>query len=311
MGTEFRVRSPEAVVQEMLECRDCFGIETFDFEDDNFTFDRLRAKSLLCRIIETFGEGNIGLSAMNGVSFASLDGDLLKLMKKAGFHTINLSFVSTSLSTKERMGRPGEIASFDTILEEAERAGLSVIAYAILGIPGQTIEEMVDTLTYLMGKRVLIGPSIYYPTPGTSLFKKCKMDGFLPPSLSQWRSSAFPIQTKDFDRLDLVTLFRLARAINFVKGKMDESELEEGMKWRELHRIPDEIKAKQHKDTPRWERLLRMVIEERSFFSLRKGPGGELAVSKEETSRKVLDHFLKKAWERPILKSMMGEMKER
>ena len=170
-------------------------------------------------IIETFGEGNLELSAMNGISFASLNEELLRLMKKAGFKTINLSFVSTDPFTKRRMGRPKEVTCFDEILREAERVGLQVIAYAILGMPGQTVEEMVDTLIYLMERRVLIGPSVYYPTSGTPLFKKCKGKNILPMNISQWRSSAFPIETKDFNRLDIVTLFRLARTINFIKGK--------------------------------------------------------------------------------------------
>ena len=185
-------------------------------------------------IIKNFGEDRLELSAMNGVSFASLDEELLKLMKRAGFRTINLSFVSTSPLTKEKMGRPKPTTEFDKILKKAEQIGLQVIAYAIFGMPGQTIEEMVDTLIYLMGKKVLIGPSIYYPTPGTPLFERCKKEGILPSHLSQWRSSAFPLETKEFNRLDLLTLFRLARVINFIKGKMDEKELDEGMTWKEL-----------------------------------------------------------------------------
>src|SRR4030043_925180 len=101
-------------------------------------------------------------------------------------------------------------------------------------MPCQTIEEMVDTLIYLMGKQVLIGPSVYYPTPGAVLFERCKEEGTLPPYPVQWRSSAFPIEMGDFDRLDIVTLFRLARTINFIKGKMDAGELEEGISWKEF-----------------------------------------------------------------------------
>ncbi len=210
MGNSFRVRTPEAILTEMVECQKKYGIQIFDIEDDNFTFDQARAKRLMSLIIKHFGDGEIELSAMNGVSFASLDEELLKLMEKA----------------------------------VAEQVGLNIIAYAILGMPGQTIEEMVNTLIYLMGRKVLIGPSIYYPSPGTPLFERCKRDGILPPHLSQWRSSAFPIETKEFNRLDLLTLFRLARIINFIKGKMDEKVLEEGMTWKELHRILEEkVKA--------------------------------------------------------------------
>jgi radical SAM superfamily enzyme YgiQ (UPF0313 family) len=306
MGTSFRTRTPEAILKEMKECQEKYGIRIFDIEDDNFTFDQQRAKQLMNLIIEKFGEEKIELSAMNGVSFASLDEELLGLMKKGGFKTINLSYVSTDPSTKERMGRPKTMTEFDEILEEAERIGLNVIAYAILGMPGQTIEEMVDTLIYLMGNRVLIGPSIYYPTPGTPLFERCKQDDILPPHPCQWRSSAFPIETKEFNRIDLLTLFRLARVINFIKGKMDGKELEDGMTWKELYRVLKEkvkAKAKVEEDAMTWIDLLLLLDSERSFFSLRKESGRKISVGKEKSSKKVLDYFFEKAWQRPILKS--------
>jgi hypothetical protein len=288
----------------MMECQKQYGIESFDIEDDNFTFDQERAKRLMNLIIETFGERKIELSAMNGISFASLDGELLKLLKRAGFHTINLSYVSTDPSTKERMRRPKPTTEFDRILEEAEQVGLHVIAYAILGMPGQTIEEMVDTLIYLMGKKVLIGPSIYYPTPGTPLFERCKTEGILPVHLSQWRSSAFPIETKEFSRIDLVTLFRLVRTINFIKGKIDGKELEEGMMWKELYQtLKEKVKVEDEVDGITWIDLILLLYEERSFFSLRKDSNGRSSISKMDSSKKVLDYFFEKAWKRPILKS--------
>jgi radical SAM superfamily enzyme YgiQ (UPF0313 family) len=304
MGTSFRTRTPEALLKEMKECQKQYGIEIFDIEDDNFTFDQQRAKQLMNLIIEKFGEEKIELSAMNGVSFASLDEELLRLMKRAGFKAINLSYVSTDPSTKERMGRPKTMTEFDKILEDAERVGLDVIAYAILGMPGQTIEEMVDTLIYLMGKKVLIGPSIYYPTPGTPLFERCNREGILPPRPVQWRSSAFPIETKEFNRLDLLTLFRLARVINFIKGKMDGKELEDGMTWKGLPQVlKEKDKAKVEEDAITWVDLLLLLFKERSFFSLRKESGGRTSISKVESSRKVLDCFFERAWQSSILKS--------
>jgi radical SAM superfamily enzyme YgiQ (UPF0313 family) len=306
MGLSFRSRSPESILQEMVDCTHRFHIRSFDIEDDNFTFDQPRAKRLMSLVVETFGEGNLELSAMNGVSFASLDGDLLGLMKRAGFKIINLSYVSTDPSFKERMGRPGTTTHFDNILKDAERVGLNVVAYAILGIPGQGIGEMVDTMIYLMGKRVLIGPSVYYPTPGTSLFEQCKAKALLPSHPSQWRSSALPIETEDFSRLDIATLFRLARVINFIKSKVDEGELNEGMTWRELHDVLKgkvEAKGISSKEALTWIGLLLVFLQERSFFSLRKGYVGRKSIFREKTSRRVLDYFFKKAWDKPILKS--------
>jgi radical SAM superfamily enzyme YgiQ (UPF0313 family) len=315
MGNRFRTRSPDAIVNEMKECWDQHGIRIFDIEDDNFTYDQQRAKRLMKRIIETFGEGALELSAMNGVSFASLDGELLGLMKRAGFRTVNLSLVSTDLLTRERMRRPRGMMEFDSVLTETERIGLDVIAYGIFGMPGQTIEEMIDTLIYLMSRRVLIGPSIYYPVPGTSLFERCKKEGSLPSHPSQFRSSAFPIETKQFCRLDLATLFRLARVLNFVKGKIDTNEIEEGITWGTLCRIMNvKAEARVGDDSSdgaeppapgeaTWKDLLLMLVEEKSFFSLRKGSDRKVRMVREETSKRVLDCFLEKGSNAPILRS--------
>src|SRR4030066_1550141 len=72
MGTSFRTRTPEAILKEMIECRERYDIQAFDIEDDNFTFDQERAKRLMSLGIENFGEENLPaadrleLSAMNG-----------------------------------------------------------------------------------------------------------------------------------------------------------------------------------------------------------------------------------------------------
>jgi radical SAM superfamily enzyme YgiQ (UPF0313 family) len=310
MGDSFRARKPEAIVQEMMECYKHYRMEAFDIEDDNFTFDLNRAKRLMRLIIENFGEDRLELSAMNGVSFASLDDELLRLMRRAGFNTVNLSYVTIDPKTREKIKRPNPTGEFDRTLEKVEQAGLNGIAYAIWGMPGQSIEEMVETLIYLMGKRILIGPSIYYPTPGTSLFKLCEKNEILPPHSTQWRSSALPIETEEFNRIDLVTLLRLTRVINFIKGKMNKGQLNEGMCLREIYqflkdreKVKAEVEGETVWETIAWNHLLLLLFEEKTFFGLRKDRQGKSWVFKEPTSRKVLDCFLERASRRPILRS--------
>ena len=313
MGAFFRERSPEGILHEMLECRRDHDIRVFDIEDDNFTFNTERAKRLLNLLLDRFGEGNLQLSAMNGVSFASLDGELLGLMKRAGFTTINLSFVSADPTIREQMHRPQEIVGFDEILAEAVRVGLHVIAYAIIGMPGQTVADMVETLIYLMERKVLIGPSVYYPTPGTVLFELCKREVILPAAIAQWRSSALPIETKDFARIDIATLLRLTRVINFIKGEMNRDELPEGITWRELRQVlngQEQEKIGTTSSRPygterdyTWRDLILLLIDEQSFFSLREDSVRGQSVIKMRSSRMVLDYFFAQAWERPIMKS--------
>ena len=126
----------------------------------------------------------------------------------------------------------------------------------------------------------------------------------MPSNLSQWRSSALPIETKEFNRLDMTTLLRFARVINFIKGKMDCGELGEGITWGELFEgLKDKTKADVKDGMTTWTDLFLMLFEERSFFSLRKIPGNGFSMVKEKTSKRVLDYFLKSALEKQILKS--------
>jgi hypothetical protein len=60
--------------------------------------------------------------------------------------------------------------------------------------------------------------------------------------------------------------------------------------------------VKEKKYSSAWMELVRRVLEERSFFSVRKNSDGELSLVKEVSSQAVMDKFFENAWERPILK---------
>jgi hypothetical protein len=184
-------------------------------------------------------------------------------------------------------------------------------------MPGQTIGEMVETIGYLMSRRLLIGPSIYYPVPGTTLFDTCRKDGMLPLFPSQYRSSAVPVETVDFNRLDLITLFRLVRAVNFIKGKIDAKVLPEGINLQGLSLLLQD-KTSIQKEPPMhsapgilgkfqltgernsWQELLVLLLRERTLFCLQKVSDGGIMTAQEAQSKKVLDYFLDRLWRKPI-----------
>jgi hypothetical protein len=104
------------------------------------------------------------------------------------------------------------------VLRQAAEYKLPTTTYIIFGIPGHTLDEMVQSLIYLMGQETLIGPSIFYPTPGTNVYEELYGSSALPaPNYPALRSSLFPVETSEFSRLDLTTLLKLSRWINFAK----------------------------------------------------------------------------------------------
>ncbi|MDL1875604.1 B12-binding domain-containing radical SAM protein [Cytophagia bacterium CHB2] len=228
-GRQFRVRSINSIIDEMKICRAQFGIEVFDFEDDNFSFDQKRAADILAAIREEFGEGGVELHAMNGISAANLSESLVEEMKRSGFRTLNLALVTSDKQRQREIKRPGSTPHFDLIVARGAALGLEMVNYLILGLPEATLEEMIASIIHLMERPVLIGPSVFYATPGTESFAQCVAGGLLTsPELALQRSTAFPVEMPNFSRMDLVTLFRICRLLNFIKARLDAQASEDG-----------------------------------------------------------------------------------
>jgi len=187
-----------------------------DFEDENISLDRKWFQNLLEKIIQSYGEGKLELRAMNGLFPPSLDEKTIRLMKLAGFKTLNLSLGSMSSSQLKKFNRPDMIESLEHVLISAEKYALNSVCYLIAGAPGQKAEDTLSDLIYLAQKPVVIGLSVFYPAPGSADYNYLKKKGLLPEHVSMMRSSAIPV-SQETTRIEAVTLLRLSRIINFMK----------------------------------------------------------------------------------------------
>jgi radical SAM superfamily enzyme YgiQ (UPF0313 family) len=211
----FRQRTPEQVMHE-LEERYSAGYRAFDFEDDNLSFHKRRFADLLRLVIQRWPAGEIVCTAMNGISYLSLDHEILSLMRRAGFRDLNLSLVSAEEQSLAAANRPHTVRKFLETVEQARSLGFRIVAYQIIGLPSEALDGMIRTMALLSRLPVLLGVSIFYLTPGSPMargFPAMKdSDAF------KARSTAMAIETDRFCRDDLYTLFITARIINFLKG---------------------------------------------------------------------------------------------
>ncbi len=204
------------------------GYRVIDFEDDHFAGNRQETLELCRRLWEELPRGELRLVAMNGISHWHLDAELLQWMHRAGFRSLNLSLVSADEKVCRAMGRPGSRAAFREVVCEAHRLGFQVTAYQILGLPGEPMESILDTLRLLARLPVRLGPSPFYPLPGADLCRG--RSAFSEEELTRCRLTAFSVETEDCSRAHVYTLFLTARVINFLKGltlKTEETPLAE------------------------------------------------------------------------------------
>jgi radical SAM superfamily enzyme YgiQ (UPF0313 family) len=224
-GTHYTMRDPLDILNEIQE-RVQQGVRHFDIEDDNFTFSRKNTIHFLNALIGL--NLDIRLSAMNGVSYISLDQEILDLMWQAGFRTLNLALVSSDKMVLEFSSRPHTLDKFFQITQQALAIGYTLTIYGILGMPGQSLQEMVDTLLTLADTQCLMGASPFYFTPGSPIHHRQKNNTKLhlashsaDPYFSA-RLTAMDVESDLFDREDIYTLFRLTRVFNYIKSGIDE-----------------------------------------------------------------------------------------
>lgn len=213
-GRHYRKRSPDHIWDEMNR-RYQEGYRVFDFEDDNFALNKKETLELCRKIAAAFPKKDIQLLAMNGICYWTLDEQLLTAMRHAGFTHLNISLVSTNENLLKAFKRPNNLEKYRAVVQKAVALGLKVVSYQILGLPGETISSMIKTLIFSARMPVLLGASPFYLIPNSPIarcFTPLKEE-----DIFKARLTTMAVETKDFTREDLYTLFITTRILNFLK----------------------------------------------------------------------------------------------
>jgi radical SAM superfamily enzyme YgiQ (UPF0313 family) len=213
-GTNYRRRSLENVLQE-IELRHRQGYRIIDFEDDNLTYYKNTFKELCRRLIERFPAREMEFVAMNGISYLSLDDELLELMYRAGFSQLNLALVSSDKTVRETTKRPHTLEAYLKVVNKTHQLGFKIVSYQILGLPNESLQSMIQTLAFNARLPVLLGASPFYQTPNAPIARGLTLTEA---DYVRARLTALAIETDHFTRDDIYTLFVTTRIINFLKG---------------------------------------------------------------------------------------------
>ena len=213
-GTNYRRRSLENVLEE-IELRYQQGYRVIDFEDDNLTYYKQTFKELCRRLIARFPNRELEYVAMNGISYLSLDDELLELMYQAGFSHLNLALVSSDKTVRETTKRPHTLEAYVKVVNKAHQLGFKIVSYQILGLPNESLDSMIQTLAFNARLPVLLGASPFYRTPNSPIALGLELNET---DYVRARLTALAIETETFSRDDIYTLFVTTRIINFLKG---------------------------------------------------------------------------------------------
>ncbi len=210
----YRRRKLKSIEDEIQACSE-LDIKSIDFEDDMLTLD----KQHFDEVLNLFRGKGFTLSAMNGIYSETLNIGILENMFKSGFRRLNFSLVDINdkvISEENRFYS----SSFLGLIPWLESSPFLVETHFIIGLPEQKPENVIDMLIFLMEKRLLLGPSIFYLAPNTAFFKNYFNDsnGI---NMKLFRSSLMFPANPLFKRNTAYMLMKLVRFINLVKRMLD------------------------------------------------------------------------------------------
>lgn len=182
-GRSFRKRSVESLMQE-IEFNISLGVKDFLFWTELLTGDVKYLNSVLDTIIERKLHEKIRWVCNSRVDTVSLD--ILKRMKEAGCWQIafGFDFGSDRMLKLTKKGGRANVELAKKAAAMASEAGLAVDGHFMLGYPGETEVEMIQTINLALSMPLTF--SHFYavvPYPGSQLYSdwiKLKKDQVLP-----------------------------------------------------------------------------------------------------------------------------------
>ena len=177
-GQRVRFRSAENVLQE-VDSLYKQGIREVIFLDDHFLANRDRAIKIMEGILKNYP--GFTWKCVNVTAWL-LDEEILKLMYKSGCNHITVSIESGNQEVLTNIvKKPIKLDMIPEKLNLAKSIGFDIIANFVLGFPGETWEQIRDTLRYAQKLNVdIVNFHIATPLPKTELMDLCLENKLLP-----------------------------------------------------------------------------------------------------------------------------------
>ena len=196
----YRQRSVDNVIEE-LRLYKKLGFKYVNFEDDNFTADKDRAKEICRRMIQeglTFKE-----TFFFGRTDMADDEELLQLLHDAHLTRVLIGIESLNQAALNSIHKGQNIENIRRAGVACEKYHIRVIASIVLGLDEDTKEDMDHSVEFAKSIHAYqLQPAILTPYPGTPVYEKFKEENrmitdkwdrfdmmnvtFLPKNMTPW-----------------------------------------------------------------------------------------------------------------------------
>lgn len=229
-GRRYRIRSAENVVDELEQVKNKFGINSFYFIDDLFTFDKKRVFEIV-RLIQKRGL-NLTWQCLSRVD--QVTPQMLKEMRKAGCNRIHFGIESGNEKILKAINKQITIGQVKKAIKWCKKVGIYSKGYFMIGLPGDDKKTIKQTIDFSV-KLASLGLdeamfSLTTPFPGSALWehvpkkKKVKFDENF--SKAYYLANN-PRHLKILHNLSRVSNSQLIKAVVEADYKFSENKLKE------------------------------------------------------------------------------------
>lgn len=144
-GFGFRYRTPALVVDELRFIRS-LGVRELCFKDWTFAANRRQGEMLL----DAMMDANVGIEWFTFTRAEVLDRDLIRKMKRAGCHTLQIGVETAQTDILIRYKRRVEKERLEDVFRACREEGIATLATLILGLAGDNADDICRTIDYVI-----------------------------------------------------------------------------------------------------------------------------------------------------------------
>jgi radical SAM superfamily enzyme YgiQ (UPF0313 family) len=170
-----RQRSVEHVLEE-LRWVQSLGFREVMFNDATLTADMEWATVLFEGMIRS----NIDLTWNCSTRADRVNAEILKMMKRAGCHTIAIGMESVDPAVLKNIRKNISAEQIRDAVSKIKRYGMNTIVFSVVGFPGETKESIENTISFLKTlDTTFITLGIAVPVPGTDFYRYVDENNYL------------------------------------------------------------------------------------------------------------------------------------
>jgi radical SAM superfamily enzyme YgiQ (UPF0313 family) len=181
--TKWLARDPALVLEEIREYIARYRIENVDFYDLTAIIKREWILEF-CGHIKASGL-HFTWQLPSGTRSEAIDAEVAKALYETGCRNITYAPEVGSASELRRIKKKVVVSRMLGSMRDAARNGLRIKANIVVGFPGETLRELLETMWFLVKVAAVGGSDIaihhYSPYPGSELYRKLVAEGRLPP----------------------------------------------------------------------------------------------------------------------------------